>query len=88
MGSDGAYVTNGKERYYAPPVQIPILSTVGAGDCVVAGFLAAMSREAPLKDCFRSGVAAATAALSTPGTQLCIPERYSSLWDLVKVETL
>ena len=88
MGSEGAYITNGKERYYAPPVKIPILSTVGAGDCVVAGILAAMSKEKPLIECFRSGVAAASAALSVPGTQLCIPEQYASLWDQVVIETL
>ena len=56
MGSEGAYITNGTERYYAPPVDILILSTVGAGDCVVAGILSGLAKEKPLKECFRSGV--------------------------------
>ncbi len=50
------------------------VSTVGAGDSMVAGMVLAMQRDASWKDVLTEGVAAGTAATLNPGTALCKPD--------------
>ena len=56
--------------WFRPPPVRPV-STVGAGDAMVAGIAASLCRGSGLEDAVRHGVAAGTAAVLTPGTQLC-----------------
>lgn len=88
MGADGAYITQGKERYFAPPLTIRVESTVGAGDSMVAGICASLMKGSSLKESFQSGVACAGAALCASGTQLCTIEKYKELFPMVQIETL
>lgn len=57
------------ERLAAPTVEIR--SRVGAGDSLVAGLALALARGWELPRAARFGVAAGTAAVTTPGTELC-----------------
>lgn len=59
-------------RWFRPPAVRP-LSTVGAGDSMVAGVAAALADGRDLDDAVRVGVAAGTAAVLTPGSELCAP---------------
>lgn len=68
--------------------QVPVLSKVGAGDSMVAGLIKGLVEEASLKDMLRMGIAAGTAAVMTPGTELCRPEDYEKLLNQVAVEAL
>jgi 6-phosphofructokinase 2 len=52
------------------PMQIDVVSTVGAGDSFLGGLVAALARNAPLEDAFRLAVAAGSAAVMSPGTEL------------------
>lgn len=71
LGEAGAVlVTIGTmEHIPAPPVDVD--SRIGAGDSMVAGIVASLVRGSSLLDAARLGVAAGTAAVMTPATQLC-----------------
>lgn len=57
-------------RWFRPPPVQPV-STVGAGDSMVAGIAASLVHGSSLDEAVRYGVAAGTAAVLTPGTELC-----------------
>jgi len=59
----------GHEHVRAPTV--PIKSKVGAGDSMVAGIVLSLARGRALPEAVRFGIAAGTAAVMTPGTELC-----------------
>ncbi|HEY0668176.1 MAG TPA: 1-phosphofructokinase family hexose kinase [Sphingobacteriaceae bacterium] len=70
MGAQGAYlVTNTiAEQVQAPTVKK--LSTVGAGDSMVAGMVYSLSNGKSLQEMVRMGIACGTAATMNPGTEL------------------
>lgn len=71
LGAAGAaLVTAGQFVRFRPPV-VPIQSKVGAGDSMVGGIVWALAQEHDLVSAARYGVAAGTAAVMTPGTELC-----------------
>jgi sugar/nucleoside kinase (ribokinase family) len=39
MGGNGSFIMNKKEKYFFPPLPVTVISTLGAGDAYVAGFL-------------------------------------------------
>jgi 6-phosphofructokinase 2 len=71
LGAEGALLMAGQEceRFAAVPVEAR--STVGAGDSMLAGILLGLSREMPLREAVRFGLAAGAAALLGSGTELC-----------------
>jgi 6-phosphofructokinase 2 len=71
LGAAGAalYTAQGCIRYRTPTV--PILSKVGAGDSMVGGTVLALARGESLIEAARFGVAAGSAAVMTPGSELC-----------------
>jgi 6-phosphofructokinase 2 len=79
MGRDGALLASraGTLRLYGPKVK-PV-SAVGAGDSFVGGMTAALARGQDVRDAFMLGMAAGTAAVITPGTQLCRREDVERL---------
>ena len=59
----------------APPAR----STTGAGDSFLAAMVFALADGRALDDAFRFGVAAGSAAVLTPGTELCDPADVARL---------
>lgn len=80
LGAAGAalYTKQGCVRYRTPTV--PILSKVGAGDSMVGGLVLALARGEPLVEAARFGVAAGSAAVMTPGSELCRREDAERLY--------
>lgn len=70
MGSDGALFVTAEQCLLAIPPEVEVKSTVGAGDAMVAGFVAAKMRGLPLDDCARLATASALGALTQLGPQL------------------
>lgn len=71
MGAAGAaLVTADRYLHQRAPV-VKVGSKVGAGDSMVAGLVLRLAQGAPLEDALRYGVAAGSAAVMSPGTQLC-----------------
>jgi 6-phosphofructokinase 2 len=67
------------QRFRAPTV--PIVSRVGAGDSMVAGIVTGFCRGYEIRDAILLGIAAGSAAVMTPGTQLCRKEDTERLWN-------
>lgn len=67
LGARGALLVDGNEPVLAVPPAVAARSDVGAGDSLLAGFLAAGGEGA---DALRAGVAWAAAAVALPGTEM------------------
>lgn len=80
LGAAGVLMVSdsGVERLHPPTV--PIISKVGAGDSMVAGMVLSLARGNSLRDAVRFGVASGTAAVMTPGTELCRREDAERLY--------
>ncbi len=65
LGADGAVLVDDDGVWRVRGARVPVLSTVGAGDSVLSGFLHG-GGQGP--QALREGVAWATAAVQTPGT--------------------
>lgn len=70
------------EHLRAPPVEM--VSAVGAGDSTVAGIAVGLARGLPLVDAVRLGVAAGTAAVLSPGSELCSREDTERLFPQIR----
>lgn len=81
MGSAGALLVAEGEREKVSTPTVPIRSRVGAGDSMVAGLVAGLSRGMDLPTATRYGVAAGAAAVMTPGTELCRKPDVEDLFD-------
>ncbi|SEL40254.1 6-phosphofructokinase 2 [Chitinophaga rupis] len=85
MGPEGAWlITKDSSEHIAAPEIVP-LSTVGAGDSMVAGIAYMLVQGAPLSDCVQFGVACGSAATMNAGTQLFKKEDVFKLYGSLKV---
>ncbi len=84
LGAGGVALAtaDGIARYRAPTV--PIASRVGAGDSTIAGIMTGLSRGDNIRDAVRLGIAAGSAAVMTPGTELCRREDVERLEQSIK----
>jgi 5-dehydro-2-deoxygluconokinase len=64
LGEEGTRVYAGNSEIYCPPYQVPVVSTIGAGDGFASGFLAALLRGKEVMECLRYGNAAAAIVVS------------------------
>jgi len=71
LGADGIVMTTRHHVVHARPPKVAVKSTVGAGDCAVAGFVHGISVGESDTDALRRAVAAGTAAALNAGTGLC-----------------
>jgi 1-phosphofructokinase family hexose kinase len=71
LGKEGALAVLPGRAYRIPVLQIPVVSTAGAGDAVLAGLAAALAEGKPMEDGLRLGFAAAAAVCLTPATADC-----------------
>jgi 1-phosphofructokinase family hexose kinase len=71
LGKDGALAVLPGRAYSIPVLKIPVASTAGAGDAVLAGLAAALSEGRSIEDGLRLGFAAAAAVCLTSATADC-----------------
>lgn len=69
LGEQGAMLLTGGKLYIAKPPVIHAVSTIGAGDSTIAGFIAAAGRGADTAECLKTAVSFGTAACLTEGSQ-------------------
>ena len=88
MGPTGAMlVTKDLVKQIIPP-PVKIKSTVGAGDCMVAGIVLQLSANKSLTKAVQYGVACGTAATMNPGTQLCNKEDVELLYRMIQEKSV
>ena len=81
VGRDGSVVR-------ARPPAVRQVSAVGAGDSMVAAVAAELEQSGDMVRSIQAGVAAGTAAVLTPGSQLCRPDDVATLRERVVIERL
>jgi len=81
LGPNGALLVGGDRAVHAQPPAIRVASTVGAGDCALAGFLAARTGASAADDetALAEAVTWGAAAAALPGTRMPGPEDLSLL---------
>jgi 1-phosphofructokinase len=85
LGGDGAVLVRPGVALHAKAPAVRVRNTVGAGDSLLAGYLHGLLESDDVDHALRTGVAWATAAVSTPGTGVPTPDLVSL--DQVQVST-
>ena len=86
LGEQGAILLTAGKAYIANCPQIQAVSTIGAGDSTIAGFIAATYRGETDAKCLQTAVAYGTAACLTPGTLPPRPEDLEKIFAQVQVK--
>lgn len=88
MGKQGAMFVNSAECVVAVPPLIDVKSTVGAGDAMVAGFIAAKIKGFSLEDCAKLATATAMGALTQLGPKLAEAKVLESYMQQINVRKI
>lgn len=88
LGAEGAIFTDGSNSYFCKSASVAVNSTVGAGDSMVASACVQIEKGADSKEILRCAVAAGTASIMTPGTNLFYKDKYEEIYKRLKVEKL
>lgn len=88
MGGEGALFFNRTETLHAQALRVDLISSVGAGDAMVAGVIAACLEGLPLAGCAQLATAFSAAKLSRLGPHLPEPDLVRALASTVVVGPL
>jgi 6-phosphofructokinase 2 len=88
LGEDGAMLVTKDLALKAQPLPIEMVSAVGAGDSFLGGLVAALAAGETLEQAFRVAVAAGSAAVMSPGTELCHESDVKRLLPQVKISEI
>lgn len=80
MGPQGAYLVSKEETLHVPAPSVKKLSTVGAGDSMVAGMVSVLAKGGSHAEMVRMGVACGSAATMSKGTGLFTKENAEKLY--------
>ncbi len=78
-GADGSVLAAPDGLWHTTAANDHVVSAIGAGDSFVGGFTMSLAEGHPPAEALRRGAAAASAAVLSEGTQLCLPEDYMRL---------
>lgn len=88
LGKHGAIITDGKHNYYSKSVNVAMNSTLGAGDGMVAAAAQAYVKGASLQDILKCGVAAGTAAVTSPYSISFKKDKYEEILSTLTVKEI
>lgn len=88
LGKDGVYFSGSGESFFVKAPEITPVSTIGAGDSTIAGFLAGLEKGYPIKDSVCLAVASGSAACLTEGTSPPMADDIERLSDNLKNKNL
>ena len=86
LGREGAILTDGKDSYFCKSATVAVNSTVGAGDSMVAAAALMTEHGASKQEILKSAVAAGTASITTPGTNLFYRDKFEEIYGKIYVE--
>ncbi len=88
LGDQGALLVTRDQVLRAQAVPIKPVSVVGAGDSFLGAMICSIASGHSIEDAFRYGIAAGSAALLMPGTELCRRDDAERLAGEVKVQAI
>ena len=88
LGHQGALFVSADGAWRAPALEVKLVSAVGAGDSFLGGLTWSLASGHGLDEAFRYALAAGSAALLTPGTELARAEDILRLHKEVVLERL
>jgi len=84
MGAAGALLVTKEQTVQISAPSLPVESTVGAGDSMLAGIVLNLSAGKSLLNSVQYGVACGTAATIKPGTKLCSKEDADRIYQIIR----
>ncbi len=88
LGGMGAVLCSDQGIYLSTPPEINVKSTVGAGDSMIAGFLAAIQKGNKYSEALRLAVSYGSAACTTVGTNPPTKEKINFIFEKTTLENL
>ena len=88
LGEQGALLVTGDQVLSAQALAITPVSVVGTGDSFLGGLIWSLASGHPVETALRYAIAAGSAALLAPGTELCRREDVERLVNDVKVRAI
>ncbi len=88
LGAEGSILAQDGHCWHAATPEVRVKSKVGAGDSFVGAFTLALSRNATWEEALATGVAAASAAVMSDASTLCLPGDVAQLLPEVVVTPL
>lgn len=88
LSSEGALLVSPDNSYYAKALDVPVNTTVGAGDSMVAGLVAGFSLYNDSEQALKWGIACGAGTVMHPGTELFDGREIEDFRNRVKVEKL
>jgi len=88
LGPVGALLVTDTESLFVRAPAVRVVSRVGAGDSLVAGIVFSLSQGSSMEDSVRYGVASSSAAVMSPGIQLCRRQDVERLYRVILTETM
>lgn len=88
LGDQGALLVTRDQAWRAQPLHVEPVSAVGAGDSFLGAMVWSLGSGHSLEEAFRYGVAAGSAALLAPGTELCRREDVHLLYPEVTIQAI
>jgi len=88
LGANGAIFVTSEAAYIAKASDVEVVSAVGAGDSFVGGMVWKLASGVSLVEAFRYGIAAGSAAVLNPGTELCYVEDVTRLHGSLELHRL
>lgn len=85
LGADGACYLSADRVLRADPLEVKAISTVGAGDTFLAGFLSRLEQKETPESCLAFATALSNAKVTLPGTTMPEKALYEHLLPLTKV---
>lgn len=88
LGGDGAVLACGECVFYAATPRITAVSTIGAGDSMIAGFVAAQAKGLDAAESLRQAVAFGSAACLQEGTRAPDPADVAKMKEKITLEIM
>ncbi len=88
LAERGALLVGREEAWFAAGLPVKLVSAVGAGDSFLGAFVWALSNGQVPREALRHAIAAGSAALLTPATDLCSADDVERLLGQVVVEPI
>ena len=88
LGQEGAILSDGTDTYFCKSINVAVNSTVGAGDSMIAAVSLMTENGCSKEEILKSAVAAGTASITTPGTNLFYRDKFEEIYSRLSIEKL